>query len=54
MDIQMPIMDCFRTTALIRERERETCAHTPIIIGGGTDALQPRFERIRRSEPGDE
>ena len=31
MDIQMPIMDGFETTAIIRTEERETGNHIPII-----------------------
>jgi CheY-like chemotaxis protein len=31
MDLQMPEMDGFETTAIIRERERASGAHLPII-----------------------
>jgi two-component system, sensor histidine kinase and response regulator len=31
MDVQMPKMDGFQATAAIRERERQTGAHLPII-----------------------
>ena len=31
MDVQMPVMDGFETTAVIRERERRAGTHTPII-----------------------
>ena len=31
MDIQMPIMDGYQTTSIIREREKESGNHVPII-----------------------
>jgi DNA-binding response OmpR family regulator len=31
MDIQMPVMDGFETTAVIRAREQETGGHLPIV-----------------------
>jgi CheY-like chemotaxis protein len=31
MDVQMPVMDGFEATAAIREKEKRTGAHTPVI-----------------------
>jgi CheY-like chemotaxis protein len=31
MDVQMPVMDGLRATALIREREQTTCKHVPVL-----------------------
>jgi CheY-like chemotaxis protein len=31
MDVQMPLVDGFKATRLIREQEKETGGHTPIV-----------------------
>jgi len=45
MDVQMPDMDGFHVTRLIRERETETKAHRTPIIGLTANALQGDKER---------
>ncbi len=44
MDLQMPVMDGFQTTAAVRERERKTGAHIPIIAITGS-AMQGDRQR---------
>jgi CheY-like chemotaxis protein len=44
MDVQMPVMDGFQATAAVRERERKTGAHIPIIAITGS-AMQDDRQR---------
>jgi len=48
MDIALPVLDGFAAAALIREEEKETGRHLPIIAVTGDDALPDR-ERFRRA-----
>jgi signal transduction histidine kinase/CheY-like chemotaxis protein/HPt (histidine-containing phosphotransfer) domain-containing protein len=52
MDIEMPVLDGFGATALIREHEKGTDRHVPIIavVGQGTPAERERFRRAGMDE----